>query len=73
MMDTEWKNLTSQPESVPSSESESEQDTEQSYGIGEKRKRETSRQNYFKGEARDAYRLCKSLDDSFKDRTSSHP
>ena len=33
--------------------SESEQDVEEVCGIGEKRKHETSRQNYMKGQARD--------------------
>ena len=71
MMDSESEYSASQSDSDSDLNSESEQDVEEGYGIGEKRKHETSRQNYMKGRARDAYRLRRSLDDSFKDADPS--
>lgn len=65
-----------EPEPTSSSEEPSssreggtDEESEQVYGIGEKRKRKckSGRDNYFDGQARGAYRLRKTLDDSFKD------
>ena len=76
MMDTksesEFEFSASQSEYESSNESEEDTDveTEQVRGIGEKRKCKQSRQKYLDGQARGVYHLRKSLDDSFKDRSS---
>ena len=57
-MDSESEYSASQSDSDLNSESE--QDVEEVYGIGEKQKRETSRQNNMKGRARGTWRLCRS-------------